>query len=164
MVQYSSIKAQKKKKEKEKKEKGGWRTPLSFRMPPPPPRMRRYFATTRVTVSVPRTSARLARLHAHVQHLRALNAAHFPEAEAAAEGAKRAKRAKSETAEPSENHRSLQPQRAARLRRDPARGRHLAMTVRALLRLQEYFRDGLEGGIFTTRSAPLLERMRRAEM
>ena len=88
-----SIKAQKKKKEKEKKEKGGWRTPLSFRMPPPPPRMRRYFATTRVTVSVPRTSARLARLHAHVQHLRALNAAHFPEAEAAAEGAKRAKRA-----------------------------------------------------------------------
>ena len=119
-------------------------------MPDPAARIQRYFATTRVHVSAARTSARLQRLHTHVRHLRALNAAHFP----AAEAAERAKR--EAAARRAAREAKAQLQRDAELVRDPKRAQHLAMTVRALKHMQEYFTGGLEGGIFTTRSARLL--------
>ena len=114
---------------------------------PPPPRLRRYFATRSVVVSKPRVSARLRRLDGHVRYLRALNEHHFPEAERESAAARdRAAAAAREKAQ----------REAVQVLTDPDRDRHLAATIRALMHMKEYFSDGIEGGIFTTRSEDLV--------
>ena len=109
--------------------------------------MRRYFATRSVVVSKPRVSARLRRLDGHVRYLRALNEHHFPEAERESAAARdRATAAAREKAQ----------REAVQVLTDPDRDRHLAATIRALMHMKDYFSDGIEGGIFTTRSEDMV--------
>ena len=119
---------------------------------PIPEQLRRYYEKKSVLISKPRTSSRLEKLHRNVQSLRALNEHHFPQNE---------KQLTEEMAKKEAKNLARKEGKAVQKLVDPMRACDLALTIRSLFHMKEFFSDGLSGGIFTTELEPL--QMKKSE-